>query len=195
VIVNEAAGHRDALAEKVGEQVQIMRDQVSYYLDRARAATRAGAVGTATEVEPVIAALQRTFEKIYVERSLTIDAKVPGDLRFLGEKQDFEEMVGNLFDNACKWAQSSIQIRIRSAEGELPGHKLLHIVVDDDGPGLTPEERAEATRRGRRLDETKPGSGLGLSIVSDLAAAYGGSLGLETSPLGGLRAELSLPAA
>jgi signal transduction histidine kinase len=195
VIVNEAAGHRDALAEKVGEQVQIMRDQVSYYLDRARAATRAGAVGTATEVEPVIAALQRTFEKIYVERSLTIEAKVPGDLRFLGEKQDFEEMVGNLFDNACKWAQSSIQIRVRSAEGELPRHKLLHIVVDDDGPGLTSEERAEATRRGRRLDETKPGSGLGLSIVSDLAAAYGGSLSLETSPLGGLRAELSLPAA
>jgi signal transduction histidine kinase len=195
VIVNEAAGHKDTLAEKVGEQVQIMRDQVSYYLDRARAATRAGAVGTATEVEPVIAALQRTFEKIYVERSLTIDAKVPDDLRFLGEKQDFEEMVGNLFDNACKWAQSSIQIRIKSADGELPGLKLLHILVDDDGPGLTPQERAEATRRGRRLDETKPGSGLGLSIVSDLAAAYGGSFSLETSPLGGLRADLSLPGA
>jgi signal transduction histidine kinase len=193
VIVNEAATHTGTFAEKVGEQVGIMRDQLAYYLDRARAATRAGAVGAATEVEPVIAALQRTFEKIYRERALTITADVPGGLRFLGEKQDFEEMVGNLFDNACKWAQSSLAIRVTSKDGESPGQKLLTILVDDDGPGLAPDERAEATRRGRRLDETKPGSGLGLSIVSDLAAAYGGSLGLETSPWGGLRAELTLP--
>jgi signal transduction histidine kinase len=116
-------------------------------------------------------------------------------LRFLGERQDFEEMVGNLFDNACKWAQSAIEVRVENQDAEAAGHKLLHIIVDDDGPGLTPDEREEATRRGRRLDETKPGSGLGLSIVSDLAAAYGGSLSLKTSPLGGLRAELSLPGA
>src|SRR5947209_118156 len=195
VIVNEAATSKSTFAEKVGEQVQIMRDQVSYYLDRARAATRAGAVGTATEVAPVITALQRTFEKIYLERALTIMADAPGGLRFLGERQDFEEMVGNLFDNAGKWAESAIEVRVENREGDVPGHKLLHIIVDDDGPGLAPEEREEATRRGRRLDETKPGSGLGLSIVSDLAAAYGGSLRLETSPHGGLRAELRLPAA
>jgi signal transduction histidine kinase len=120
---------------------------------------------------------------------------VPDGLRFLGEKQDFEEMVGNLFDNACKWASSSIDVRVAGEDSDIPGHKLLRIVVDDDGPGLAPDERAEATRRGRRLDETKPGSGLGLSIVSDLAAAYGGSFALATSPLGGLRAELSLPGA
>jgi signal transduction histidine kinase len=195
VIVNEAAASRGALAEKVGEQVQIMRDQLAYYLDRARAATRAGALGTATEVAPVITALQRTFEKIYVERALTIRTDVPAGLRFFGERQDFEEMVGNLVDNACKWAQSDIEIRLQSEPGASAGQKLLRIVVDDDGPGLTPEQREEATRRGRRLDETKPGSGLGLSIVSDLAAGYGGSLILATSPLGGLRAELSLPAA
>jgi signal transduction histidine kinase len=194
VIVNEAEANRGTLAEKLGEQVQIMRDQLAYYLDRARAATRAGAVGTATDVEPVIAALQRTFEKIYRERSLTIRAGVPDGLRFLGEKQDFEEMVGNLFDNACKWAGSSIDIRVASKDGDSPGQKLLTIIVDDDGPGLAPDDRAEATRRGRRLDETKPGSGLGLSIVSDLAAAYGGSFRLATSPLGGLRGELVLPA-
>jgi signal transduction histidine kinase len=168
---------------------------VSYYLDRARAATRAGAVGAATEAAPIIGALQRTFEKIYVDRALTIRADVPEGLRFLGERQDFEEMVGNLFDNAGKWARSVIEVRVENQPGEARGQKLLHILVDDDGPGLTPDEREEATRRGRRLDETKPGSGLGLSIVSDLAAGYGGSLRLETSPHGGLRAELSLPAA
>jgi signal transduction histidine kinase len=195
VIVNEATGNKGSLADKVGEQVQIMRDQVSYYLDRARAATRAGAVGTATEVAPVIAALQRTFEKIYRERALAITAAVPDGLRFLGERQDFEEMVGNLCDNACKWASSVIDVRVESTDGHIPGRKLLHIIVDDDGPGLAPEKRAEATKRGRRLDETKPGSGLGLSIVSDLAGAYGGTFSLDTSPLGGLRAELTLPAA
>jgi signal transduction histidine kinase len=195
VIVNEAGANKGTLAEKVGEQVQIMRDQVSYYLDRARAATRAGAVGTATEVAPVISALQRTFEKIYRERALTIQADVPAGLRFLGERQDVEEMVGNLFDNACKWAQSSIDIRVAGKAAESPGRTLLTIIVDDDGPGLAPDERAEATRRGRRLDETKPGSGLGLSIVSDLAGGYGGTLTFETSPLGGLRAELRLPGA
>lgn len=172
-----------------------MRDQVGYYLDRARAATRAGAVGTSTEVAPVVAALQRTFEKIYVERALTIRTDVPSGLRFLGERQDFEEMVGNLLDNACKWAAASIEVRAASEAGATPGHKVLRISVDDDGSGLTPAEREEATRRGRRLDESKPGSGLGLSIVSDLAGGYGGALGLETSPLGGLRAELRLPAA
>jgi signal transduction histidine kinase len=195
VIVNEAAASKSTFADKVNEQVQIMRDQVSYYLDRARAATRAGAVGAATEVAPIIGALQRTFEKIYVDRALTIRADVPEGLRFLGERQDFEEMVGNLFDNAGKWARSVIEVRVENQPGEARGQKLLHILVDDDGPGLTPDEREEATRRGRRLDETKPGSGLGLSIVSDLAAGYGGSLRLETSPHGGLRAELSLPAA
>ncbi|MBV9065646.1 MAG: sensor histidine kinase [Methylobacteriaceae bacterium] len=195
VIVNEAAAAEGTFAEKVGEQVRIMRDQVSYYLDRARAATRAGAVGTTTEVQPVLTALRRTFEKIYVERALTISTEAPAGLRFLGERQDFEEMVGNLFDNAGKWARSTIDIRVASRDGEAPGQKLLQVIVDDDGPGLTPAEREEATRRGRRLDETKPGSGLGLSIVSDLAAAYGGALRLETSPLGGLRAELSLPGA
>jgi signal transduction histidine kinase len=193
VIVNEASASQGMLAQKVGEQVRIMSDQVSYYLDRARAATRAGAVGTATEVEPVIAALTRTFEKIHRERALAITTSVPGGLRFLGERQDFEEMVGNLIDNAGKWANASVEIRVESEAGPLPGRKLLHIFVDDDGPGLAPEQREAATRRGRRLDETKPGSGLGLSIVTDLAAAYGGALSLETSPLGGLRARLALP--
>jgi signal transduction histidine kinase len=195
VIVNEASASRSAFADKVTEQVAIMRDQVGYYLDRARAATRAGAVGTSTEVAPVIAALQRTFGKIYVERALTIRADVPAGLRFLGERQDFEEMVGNLLDNACKWAASSIEVRAAREDGGTPGHKVLRISVDDDGPGLTPAEREEATRRGRRLDETKPGSGLGLSIVNDLAGGYGGALTLDTNPLGGLRAELRLPGA
>ncbi|MBI5314074.1 MAG: sensor histidine kinase, partial [Methylocystis sp.] len=111
-------------------------------------------------------------------------------LRFLGERQDLEEMIGNLLDNAGKWAKSRVTIDVCVEGASRP---TLRVTIDDDGPGLAAHLRAAATQRGRRLDETKPGSGLGLSIVVDLAAAYGGSLQLDDSPSGGLRAELRLP--
>jgi signal transduction histidine kinase len=106
-------------------------------------------------------------------------------------------MIGNLVDNACKWAQSRVAIEVLAVREAGPAGDTLRLVVDDDGPGLTPSERerVQAARRGNRLDETKPGTGLGLSIVVDLAALYGGALTLGTAPIGGLRAELVLPAA
>ncbi|MDE2579528.1 MAG: sensor histidine kinase [Hyphomicrobiales bacterium] len=193
VIVNEAGEAQGPLADKVREQTAIMRDQVAWYLDRARAAARAGAIGAATEVAPALGGLMRTFAKIHRDKTIEA-APVPEGARFLGEKQDFEEMVGNLLDNACKWATRDVQIAVARAPAAA-GRQALDIVIDDDGPGLPEHLRAEAVRRGRRLDETKPGSGLGLSIVTDLAAAYGGALTLEKSPLGGLRAHLRLPGA
>nr|WP_148210776.1 HAMP domain-containing sensor histidine kinase [Beijerinckia indica] len=194
VIVNEADGEQTNFAAKVREQALLMRDHVTYYLNRARAAVRAGTLGSATPIEPVVAAMQRTFGKIYRDRNLTFETDVPTSLKFKGEKQDLEEMIGNLVDNAQKWAVSTVTLR---AEGELTNEdrKFLRITIDDDGPGLAAELRAEAIKRGRRLDETKPGSGLGLSIVTDLAALYGGALTLDVSPARGLRAQLRLPAA
>ncbi|HXY58129.1 MAG TPA: ATP-binding protein [Methylocystis sp.] len=194
VIINEADATPSPLAEKVGEQAAIMRDQITFYLDRARAAARAGALGSSTKVEPVIAALLRTFSKIYAERGVAYSGSAPGDLCFLGERQDLEEMVGNLLDNAGKWANEAVSISVSvDAEASVAGRKTLLLTIEDDGAGLPEKLRAEATQRGRRLDETKPGSGLGLSIVTDLAAAYGGSLSLDESPRGGLRALLRLP--
>lgn len=191
VMVNEADGAPGPLADKVGEQARIMRDQISFYLDRARAAARGGALGAATPLAPSIDALLRTFTKIYGEKGVTFSATTSRELRFLGEKQDLEEMIGNLLDNAGKWATSAVVIAIAvENSGERP---MLRITIDDDGPGLAPQLREAATLRGRRLDETKPGSGLGLSIVTDLAAAYGGSLTLDDSPSAGLRALLRLP--
>ncbi len=105
-------------------------------------------------------------------------------------------MIGNLVDNACKWAQSRVSIEVSPERADAAAAKpSVRIVVDDDGPGLTPAERDQVARRGQRLDESKPGSGLGLSIVLELAGLYGGSLTLSTAPIGGLRAELQLPAA
>lgn len=196
VIINEAAEARGPLAEKVEEQAGIMREQVAHYLDRARAAVSAQGIGVTTEVEPVVAALIRTFEKIYADRAVVFAASVADPVRFLGERQDLEEMIGNLVDNAGKWAASRVEVTVapRPPRG-LDARAYLRITIDDDGPGLEPEQREKALERGGRLDETKPGSGLGLSIVADLATLYRGALSLEKSPAGGLRADLMLPAA
>jgi len=192
IIMNEAENAPDEVAARVREQATLMRDQVNYYLDRARAAALAGTLGTLTDVEPVIGGLARTFAKIYRDKDLEVELAIPPDLRFRGEKQDLEEMAGNLIDNAAKWATRKVEItsEIIREDDDRPRFRLL---IDDDGPGLPEAARAEVLKRGRRLDETKPGSGLGLSIVSDLAALYRGSLRLEAAPLGGLRAVLELP--
>ena len=199
VIVNEADAHSGqpeagVLASRVRDQAGIMRDQVNYYLDRARAAARSSVIGTATDVKPVLGGLIRTFTKIYRDRDLTFEEHVPAGLRFRGERQDLEDLIGNLIDNAGKWATTRVEVVGRLNEDPASASPTgIVITVDDDGPGLPPEARDLAMRRGRRLDESKPGSGLGLSIVVDLASAYGGSLVLSESPLGGLRATLQLP--
>jgi signal transduction histidine kinase len=195
VMVNEAAARpEDPLASKVAEQTNIMRDQVARHLERARLAARVAVVGTVTDVVPVVQALTRTMEKTHHGKDLAVALDVPGEARFRGERQDLEEMVGNLVDNAFKWASARVAVEVGLEQPE-PGRQSVRIVVDDDGPGLTPAQREQVARRGRRLDETKPGSGLGLSIVVELAALYGGALNLGTAPIGGLRAELVLPAA
>ncbi|HUZ91146.1 MAG TPA: ATP-binding protein [Methylocella sp.] len=196
VIINEAAADRGPLAAKVEEQAAIMRDQVSYYLNRARAAVRARTLGGVTEVAPSAEALVRTFEKIYSERAIGFTLMAPRTLRFPGERQDFEEMVGNLVDNAGKWARHAVTITMEPEPCRtLSERRFFRVMIDDDGPGLAPDLRQAALSRGQRLDETKPGSGLGLSIVADLAGLYGGALTLEDGPGGGLRANLRLPSA
>src|SRR5256885_1518391 len=174
VMLNEARGD-DPLATKVREQAAVMRDQVQHHLERARIAARATVVGTVTDVAPVVTALARSMEKIHRDRGIAIDIEAPNEARFRGERQDLEEMVGNLVDNACKWAQSRVAIEVLPERDAAKAAATLRVVVDDDGPGLTPSqrERVQVARRGNRLDETKPGSGLGLSILTALAAGHG----------------------
>jgi len=194
VIVNEAESGSPRLAEKVKEQAEVMTRQVSFYLDRARAAARANSPSAATEVRPVVEGLVRTFEKVYRDRGLAFAVSAPDGLRFRGESQDLADLVGNLLDNAGKWARARVEIDAeRDPRSDSAGRAYFIAHIDDDGPGLDPEARDAALERGRRLDESRPGSGLGLSIVVDLAAIYSGSLRLEDSPLGGLRATLRLP--
>lgn len=198
VLQNEAAraaAQGDPLAAKVGEQAEIMTGQVAHHLERARMAARASVVTTVEEVGPIVGKLAGTLAKVYRGRGIEVEAEVADGVRFRGERQDLEEILGNLVDNGCKWARSLVEIAVAPVPGMAGERDYFEITIDDDGPGLTPEQQAEALKRGKRLDETRPGSGLGLSIVSELAGLYGGRLGLDRSPLGGLRCVVRLPAA
>ena len=196
VIRNEARDDQSPLARKVTEQADIMTDQVNLYLDRARMAARVGVIGRVTEVRPVSELIIRALERIYHDKQLSFSTDCSPGTRFQGERQDLEEMLGNLLDNASKWARSKVMLAASPLpdSGNGAGH-WLEIRVDDDGPGLTPEQMADPVIRGRRLDETKPGSGLGHSIVADLAHSYSGKLELARSEHGGLSARLTLPLA
>ncbi len=189
VLTNEARGQEGPLADLVDRQVLLMRRQVEHHLARARAAATGSILGARCEIAPVLADLGRTLERIHTSRAVSIEIDCPPDLAFRGAQQDLEEMLGNLLDNACKWARARVAVQVAQNDDQ------LEVSVADDGPGLAPERRVEVLARGRRLDEAVPGSGLGLAIVVDLAELYGGALALDHAALGGLAARLTLPAA
>jgi signal transduction histidine kinase len=194
VITNEAADQRSELSSKVIEQAGIMRHQVDHYLERARMAARANVIGRVTPVAPVAEGLARALERINRDKGVSITLAVPDGLKFQGEKQDLEEMLGNLLDNACKWCDRHVHLTVAPVVApQRPGVRRMVVAVEDDGPGLTPEQRRRIGKRGLKLDETKPGSGLGLSIVSDIATSYRGSIALDASTHGGLLVKLELP--
>lgn len=190
VLKNEANTSSGALADLTTRQTDIMTRQVDHHLSRARAAARAKATAARTDASQSLKDLSRTLTKIYQDKAVSIVEDIPTGLSFRGEKHDFDEMAGNLLDNACKWSASLVSVTARDV-----GDGKIKISVADDGPGLNAEDHAAALQRGIRLDETTPGTGFGLSIVDDLARAYKGSLELGRSELGGLRVTLVLPAA
>jgi signal transduction histidine kinase len=193
VMRNEAAGDKSSLAKVVIGESDKMAFIVSSYLDRARLAARTAVVGKKTDPTLVMLRLARVMEKLNPDRKIAFtrpDASLPW---FRGEESDLEEMAGNLLENACKWSKSEVAISMMAERTQK--EPLLLIKIEDDGPGLTPEEAEKVLQRGVRLDEKTPGSGLGLDIVKELVDIYGGSLTLNRSKLGGLLAELRLPVA
>ncbi|CAN5341077.1 sensor histidine kinase [soil metagenome] len=192
VMLAEAERTPGALSEVVTRQAGLMRDNVEHHLRRARAAARAPGAGERTPVAPVLDELCRTLGRIFAGHGVDMDCGPDTDLIFLGERQDLQEMAGNLLENACKYSHG--QVRAEARPDADPA--WMTIVVEDDGPGLTAGQHEAALRRGQRLDESAPGSGLCLSIVDELARAYGGGLTLGLSDeLGGLKVELRLPRA
>ena len=199
VLAHEAQQAREAgherLAAEIEQQIDRMRRQIDYHLAHARSAASAASSAARVSVAVSAEGLVRALKRLHAERDLNIEVDAPASHAFRGEREDLDEMLGNLLDNACKWAQSRVMLKVVIGELPVAAQRMLDIRVEDDGPGLTPEQRAQGIERGRRLDETKPGSGLGLSIVADLAQSYRGSFKLEQGSLGGLSARLELPAA
>ena len=194
IISNEARQLNSPTGSKIIEQSNLMLTQITHHLDRARVAGQANVIGAVTDVSPVAAAIKRTMERLYIDKNIAMALSCPKEARFAGEQQDLEEILGNLVENACKWASSRVEISVENMPApDATKINCLHIVVDDDGPGLSAVERDEMLRRGTRFDETKPGSGLGLSIVAELIDLYKGNLVLASAPMGGLRVELKLP--
>ena len=190
VMLTEADQRPGPLADVVTRQTEAMRQQVDHHLRRARAAARTKGQGERTSVAEVLDELSRTLERIFGDKGVSIDWDAAEDIYFLGERQDLLEIAGNAVENACKWCKTKVRVR-----ADAFGPERFRLVVEDDGPGLPPDRREEVLRRGTRLDESAPGSGLGLSIIDELARAYGGVLALGDSPLGGLRLETDLPRA
>ena len=192
VMLTEASQQPGSLAEVVERQAATMREQVDHHLRRARAAARSQTSGERTPVEPIMDELAVTLERIFQDKSegrgVEIDWRCPETLCFQGERQDFMELAGNVMENAGKWCKGRVR-----AEAFASSPEQMTLTVDDDGPGLPPDRWSDALKRGQRMDEHTPGSGLGLSIVDELARAYGGSVTLGASPLGGLRVILVLP--
>jgi signal transduction histidine kinase len=182
----KAAGQTE-LAATILQQVERMRRQVEYQLAHARAAGSGASPGTQSRVGESVDGLIRTLQRLYAERGITIRSEVRAEHTVRVQREDLDEMLGNLLDNACKWGKSQVVVSANPENGRLA------ITIDDDGPGLDPAKRELVLRRGVRADEAAPGSGLGLAIVRDLAELYGGSITLDNSPLNGLRATLRLP--
>lgn len=189
IMLGEARGRDDALARTIETQVQVMRRHVDHQLARARAAGRRAASSARTPVWPAVEAIVRTVERLHSGR-VTIDLAGDRTAAFRGERQDLEEMVGNLVENAAIHGGGRVFITIAVADD------MVEVQVEDDGRGIPEAMRSRLFERGERLDTDKPGTGLGLAIVRDVAELYGGRVSLDSSEdLGGLLVTISLPKA
>jgi len=177
------------LADSIGQQVSYMQRQVTFNLAHARAAASGPGLGTRTSLSEVADGLVRVLSRLHADRALTIDVDVAAAHAVRCRREDIEEMLGNLLDNACRAAKSRVLVHSRLEDS------AITVDVDDDGPGLDAQLREKVLQRGVRADEHGSGSGLGLAIVRELAGVYGGTITLGESPLGGLRATLALPVA
>ena len=187
VINNETRNMETRQRELITQQIGEITRNVDHCLSRARASGTGNVLGFRSSIKTVAEDLVYAMRRIHKSRNLEYDLSQLNECWFRGEGQDLEEMIGNLVDNASKWANKCVRIRC-----EPDGDRLL-LIVEDDGPGIPGEKFKDVVQRGHKLDESMPGHGQGLGIVNDIADLYGGTLNLGKSELGGLRTELDLP--
>ncbi|WP_352497123.1 ATP-binding protein [Mesorhizobium sp. M0030] len=186
VLINEGRALGGAKGQLIADQAASMQKQVDHYLQRARVAAQRDSVVYRTPVTPLVQRMVRVLQKLKPDVSLSLVLPA-ADIVFAGEREDLEELLGNLLDNAMKWAKSTVAVSVTPAAAG-----LFELSIEDDGPGIPEDKARDVLKRGRRLDETKPGTGLGLAIVADLVNEYGGALALDRSAMGGLKAVVRL---
>ncbi|MBT8074555.1 MAG: hypothetical protein HKP21_12705, partial [Xanthomonadales bacterium] len=189
VITNEARDLPPKQRNLIIGQTSEISKNIDHYLSRARTFGNEKVLGSRSSIRTVTDDLVYAMQRIYQENELEFDLSRLNSCWFKGEAQDLEEMMGNLIDNACKWAKSQVRVTCGTTHGN------LEVVVEDDGPGIPEAEFENVMRRGHKLDGSIPGHGQGMGIVNDIAALYSGALELGKSELGGLKATLILPAA
>jgi signal transduction histidine kinase len=198
VLLNEARVLERSHGDLVRSQAEAMQGQVQSYLNRARIAAQRESVLARTDAEPAMERLVRVMRRLNVDREFELSV-TPQHIAVAMEQQDLEEVVGNLLENAARFAASKVRLSVAETHDEVKGTEAsarrhwVELVVEDDGPGLEPDQIREALKRGRRLDESKPGTGLGLSIVTEISNEYQGRLELSRGDWGGLKARLILP--
>jgi signal transduction histidine kinase len=190
VLKNESASIGGGRGKLVADQARSMQTQIDHYLQRARIAAQRNTITHRTDAAATLQRMVRVIAKLNPDISVMF-LPPDGQFWFAGEKEDFEEIMGNLLENAAKWAKAKVKIQLEHA-GQREGRSVMRVTIGDDGPGIPKEKVAEVLKRGKRLDETTPGSGLGLSIVKELVFEYGGKLELAQSNLGGLQAVVEL---
>lgn len=194
VLLNASDQKTDESSKLVYEQVKLMNVQITHHLNRARMIASVDTVATKIQVSPLAKSIINALKKINFDKNVSVDFSAPENVCFYGEKQDLEELIGNLIDNAFKWCGGHVAVTIDTQKRpDMP--EQLHIIIEDDGPFMPPMELKRALQRGQRIDENITGTGLGLSIVKELASLYNGEFALNQSDLGGLKAELWLPLA
>jgi len=192
VMLNEARSLGGPQGQIIADQASAMQSQLDHYLQRARIAAQRDSVVYRTPVTPLLTRMVRVMGKLSTGMKVSFTPPAQ-DVNFAGEREDLEEIVGNLMENALKWGRSRVSVTLRPVTGEGEARRF-GIEIEDDGPGIPEDKAREVLKRGRRLDETKPGTGLGLAIVADLVKEYGGELRLERARLGGLKVTVALRA-
>ncbi|MEM7291703.1 MAG: ATP-binding protein, partial [Pseudomonadota bacterium] len=191
VLLNEGETGKSVSPDIVKQQATNMQTQVQHYLSKARIAAQLGSVTYRTRVSESLERICSVMRKLNPDKTIELD--LPNvDPVFAGEREDLEEIVGNLLENASKWGKTKINVSVISHD-KTESKSTIEIVVEDDGPGIPSQDHDKALKRGQRLDETVPGTGLGLSIVADMVDAYGGDILLGDSKLGGLKVSIYLP--
>jgi signal transduction histidine kinase len=197
VLLNEARTLEPQHGDLVRAQADAMQAQVQSYLSRARIAAQRGSILARVEAEPALERLVRVMRRLNPDKQFVLNFEQAGAVLGM-EQQDLEEVVGNLLENAARFAETRVVVTLTagthpSSDAEIARRSWVELTVEDDGPGLEPGQISEAMKRGRRLDESRPGTGLGLSIVSEVVSEYHGRFSLSRSAIGGLKADLILP--